>query len=144
MGVYGMSGVVTNVSVTLLGLSHTFPDDLDMLLRAPDSVHNLAFWSDAGAGTDLLNADITISDSGAVALPDGSPLTSGVYRPADYGAIEPAADYSILSGSITHAGPNGGGTFANAFSGANPNGEWSLTIVDDDLTQDTGSSMASS
>jgi hypothetical protein len=78
MGVYGMSGVVTNVSVTLLGLSHTFPDDLDMLLRAPDSVHNLAFWSDAGAGTDLLNADITISDSGAVALPDGSPLTSSI------------------------------------------------------------------
>ncbi len=50
---YGMTGLVTNVSLTLLGLSHRFPDDLDMLLVAPDELHNLAFWSDAGGDTDM-------------------------------------------------------------------------------------------
>src|SRR5262245_66109863 len=42
-------GRVTDVQVTLSGLSHSFPDDLDFLLLGPRGT-NLEFWSDAGGG----------------------------------------------------------------------------------------------
>ena len=126
----GMTGLVTDVSFTLLGLSHSVPDDLDMLLVAGDNVHNLAFWSDAGGETDLVNANITLSDSAAEVLPDNADLTTGNYRPADYESVETNTDYGYANG-VFHAGPNGVGTFANAFSGINPNGNWQLRINGD-------------
>src|SRR6185295_1441097 len=35
IAVSGLSGAITDVSVTLSNLSHTFPDDLDILLGGP-------------------------------------------------------------------------------------------------------------
>jgi hypothetical protein len=47
---FGLWARVKTLSITLTGLSHTFPDDLDFLFVGPDGT-NLAFWSDAGGGT---------------------------------------------------------------------------------------------
>lgn len=136
---YGMTGTATNVSVTLLGLSHAFPDDLDMLLLAPDLLHNLAFWSDVAGSEELVNKDFTISDSGSAVLPDiiFPALQPGTFRPTDYDAPETSAHYGIAA-PVLHAGPSGGGTFANAFAGINPNGNWNL-IIRDDLAGFSGS-----
>ena len=46
---------ITHISVTLNGLSHTFPDDLDFLLVS-GSGNNLEFWSDAGGRRTLSTA----------------------------------------------------------------------------------------
>src|SRR5262249_60688742 len=46
--VAGLSAPIGRVSITLNGLSHTFPDDLDMLLVAPDGTKLIVF-SDAGS-----------------------------------------------------------------------------------------------
>jgi hypothetical protein len=77
-------GRVTDISIRLFGLSHTFPDDLDFLFLGPDG-RNLEFWSDAGGGADIVNADFTISDSGASLLPDtpALPIAAGTYKPSD-------------------------------------------------------------
>jgi hypothetical protein len=50
---FGLWARVKTLSITLTGLSHTFPDDLDFLFVGPDGT-NLAFWSDAGGGTAIL------------------------------------------------------------------------------------------
>lgn len=116
---YGVSGIVRSVSITLGGLSHEYLDDLDMLLEAPDGAHNLEFWSDAGGSQSIpstLPADITIADSGSLALPDVNlPASGSTYRPADYGTVEINTNFGAASNTINHAGPNSTSTFANAF-----------------------------
>src|SRR5262245_3496204 len=74
---------VTNVSIGLTDLSHTFPSDLDFLLVGPNGT-NLEFWSDAGFNVDLVNARVTIMDSAATSLPNLSAIVNGFYKPTDY------------------------------------------------------------
>lgn len=51
---------VLNVTITLDGLTHTFPDDLDFLLVGPDG-RSFEFWSDAGGNSPISNGNFTIS-----------------------------------------------------------------------------------
>jgi FG-GAP-like repeat len=134
-------GRVTDISIRLFGLSHTFPDDLDFLFLGPDG-RNLEFWSDAGGGADLVNADFTISDSGASLLPDtpALPITAGTYKPSDYGTAEDASNWGLASSIvINHPAHNGAATFAAAFGGAwYDNATWAF-YVRDDASGDVGS-----
>jgi hypothetical protein len=135
--VYGLPGTVTDVQVSLGNLTHTFPADLDMLLV--DSSHNLEFWSDIGKQVetpsdpnDLTNASFVISDFGVTALPGTSavPVSGTTYKPADDDETETGSEFGY-AGNINHAAPNGGSTFASAFGGVTPNGDWFLFIADD-------------
>ena len=44
LAVSGLTGSISQISVTLSGLTHTFLEDLDLLLVGPDGTHNLLFW----------------------------------------------------------------------------------------------------
>src|SRR6266511_6295049 len=89
---------IVDLQVFLGGLTHGSPDDLDFLLRGPNGL-TFEFWSDAGGSADIINGNFTISDAAASALPDATAITSGTYRPADYGAVEPTTN--------NHPAPNG-------------------------------------
>jgi subtilisin-like proprotein convertase family protein len=71
---------VYDVDVQLTGLSHTWPEDLDVVLIAPDGTAGIVM-SDQGGSTAVDGVDLVIDDSAATA--PGVPLTSGTYRPAD-------------------------------------------------------------
>src|SRR5688572_13821256 len=118
--VSGTTGTITNLTVSLLGLSHTFPDDLDVLLVGPTGAKSL-LMSDAGGEFDLSNVTLTFS-TGATPLPDNAIIITGTYSPTDYvtGDIFPAP---------APAGPYTA-SFAD-FIGTSANGTWSLYIVDD-------------
>jgi hypothetical protein len=135
----GLWGRVVDINVTLSGLAHTFPDDLDFLLLGPGGT-NLEFWSDAGTDVDINNGNFTIRDSGASLLPDQAAIASGTYRPSDYGAVENSDNWGLApSLIINHPATNGTATFASAFGGAwVDNSTWSL-YVRDDASADTGS-----
>ena len=128
IAVSGATGVVTRVTVTLDGLSHTNPDDLDVLLVGPGG-QSAILMSDAGGTNDLADVTILIADNASVALPDSATITNGTFRPTNFGtgdtfaAPAPAAPY---------------GTNLAGFRGLDPNGTWSLYIVDDRST-DIGS-----
>ncbi len=80
--VSGLTGVVTAITVTINNLSHNQPDDLDMLLIAPNG-RSFHFWSDVGGTNAATGVTITISNSGATHLPDSDPLVGGSpYRPS--------------------------------------------------------------
>jgi hypothetical protein len=93
---FGLWARVKTLSVTLTGLSHTFPDDLDFLFVGPDGT-NLAFWSDAGGGTAISSQNYTIRDSASLALPDSGGIASGTYRPADYSVVETNSNWAGVS-----------------------------------------------
>jgi len=80
----GVGFPIGTVEITLFQLSHTYPDDLDMLLVGPGG-QSVLFMSDAGNGDDVVNINLSFSDFAAVPLPDASLITSGVYLPTNYG-----------------------------------------------------------
>ena len=113
--VAGMGGTVSNVTVSLRGLSHTRPDDLDLLLVGPGGQKAILF-SDVGGANSLANINVTLSDAGS-AMPNNNRINAGTYRPSNFSPADtfpspaPASPYlSTLS----------------AFNGQTPNGAWSL------------------
>jgi subtilisin-like proprotein convertase family protein len=126
--VAGLSGIVLKVTVKLNGLTHTFPNDIDILLVGPGG-QNAIIMSDVGGGAPgATNVTLTLNDAAATALPAAGPLVTGTFQPTNTGAgdLFPAP-----------APAPAGGSALSIFNGAAPNGTWSLYVVDD-LTGDTG------
>ncbi len=133
--VSGVAGVVDRVSVNINGFSHTFPDDVDMLLVAP-SGQKMIIQSDTNGNTDVAGINYVINDSASTALSDSGALTAGAYRPTDYstGDIFTAP---APGGPYNDPATAGAATLASTFAGIDPNGTWQLYVVDDTST-DTG------
>jgi subtilisin-like proprotein convertase family protein len=125
--VSGATGTVSKVTATLTNFNHTFPDDVDVLLVGPAG-QTVILMSDVGSSTDAVNLTITLDDAAASALPDSTALTSGTFRPTNIGATDPFP-------APAPAAPFG--STLSVFNGTNPNGTWSLFVVDD-LGGDTG------
>jgi uncharacterized repeat protein (TIGR01451 family) len=120
--VSGLTASVFHVRVTLNNLSHSFADDLDILLVGPGGQTAL-LMSDCGGDFSMGNVLLTFDDAVANALPDSLPIFSGIVRPANYGT---EAD---LFPAPAPSGPYG--TNLALFNGTDPNGPWSLYVLDD-------------
>jgi uncharacterized repeat protein (TIGR01451 family) len=121
--VTGVTGLVNKVTVTLAGVNHTSPDDLDVLLVGPNG-RSVLLMSDAGGGFGLNNVNLVFDDNAPASLPDESPITFGTYRPTDFDGGDGDA----------FPAPAPGGSYGNTlsiFNSSNPNGIWSLYVFDD-------------
>ncbi|PWT94041.1 MAG: hypothetical protein C5B55_03335, partial [Blastocatellia bacterium] len=130
--VFGLTGSVDTVTVTINNLTHDNVDDLDMLLVAP-SGQAFHFWSDVGGANAVSDLTITVSDSGATPLPDDGPLTSGTYQPFNADTNQDTFP-SPAPASFSEPAPAGAATFTSVFHGltaAQANGTWNLYITDD-------------
>lgn len=124
INVTGLTGTVTNISVILSGLSHTFPGDIDILLVSPGG-ENAIIMSDVGFNTPATGISLTLDDSAANSLPETDPLTSGVFRPANYDGLPDLFN----SPAPTPAG----GSMLSVFNGIVPNGIWRLYVMDNGI-----------
>jgi subtilisin-like proprotein convertase family protein len=115
------------VKMTLTGLTHTFPGDVDVLLVNP-SGQALVVMSDIGGADDVTNINVTIDDAAANPLPT-SALTTGTYRPTNTGAADPFP--APAPATRQDPAPAGTATMASVFGAGPYNGQWSLFIVDD-------------
>jgi uncharacterized repeat protein (TIGR01451 family) len=128
ISVSGQTAAVSKVTVTLLNVNHVYPDDLDIILVGPGG-RKTYLMSDAGLDVGLNNVTLTFDDAAAQPVPDTGPIVSGTYRPANYGTL---ADMFAEP-----APPGPYATNLSVFNGTNPNGLWSLYVMDD-LPNDTG------
>lgn len=119
--VANLTGLVSRATVTLTGLTHTYPDDLDILLVSPGG-QRVVLMSDAGGIEAASGVTLTFDDAAAGPVPDEARLLPGDYQLADY---EPGDVYP------SPAPAGAAGTSLGALAGANPNGVWSLYVVDD-------------
>ncbi len=117
-----IEGSIADVTVTVTGINHTFPDDIDMLLQGP-SGNSIFLMSDVGASNDFVNVNLTFTD-GPIGLPDSLPVASGRYSPTNFGS-------SDTMPAPAPPEPSAGG-FA-AFLGEIPSGTWSLFARDDGI-----------
>src|SRR2546423_4104185 len=134
--VTGLTGNVSKVSVKLNGLSHTAPDDIDILLVGPTGA-KLVIQADSGGFAptgSVTNITYQLVDAAPACPPDGAGLTNNaVYKPAKFGgtiesfpAPAPVGPYPEPTPCATTTN-----TFTNTFATLTPNGIWSLYIVDD-------------
>lgn len=134
-----VSGVssFTRMEVRLNGLSHTYLDDLDILLVGPQGQRAI-LMSDAGAtNPGATNLNLTFAQTATTPIPDSTIPATGTFRPANY--VE--SSNSSLIDTFSAPGP-GALTDAPAdlfvFNGTDPNGIWNLYVVDD-ASGDAGS-----
>ncbi len=132
--VSGFAGSLSSLSVSLNGLSHEIPDDLQIVLVGSNgNAVTLADFivADGAVLNAWFNTPVTLTfsdtapqrfftDTGAFGLSDGN-ITGGVFRPLGDNLRElPAA----INGATVCM------TFQEAFSGSNPNGTWTLYVRD--------------
>ena len=121
------AGTVQAVAVTLQGYTHTFPDDVDVLLVGPGG-QRVVLMSDVGGSTDVAGATLTFRD-GFPALPDAGPIVSGTFRPTNVDNFE------------NFSSPAPPGPYGNSFTaliGTPAEGTWNLFVFDQ-FAQDAGS-----
>jgi subtilisin-like proprotein convertase family protein len=109
-------------SVQINGISHTFPDDIDMLLQSPTGT-NVVLMSDVGLNNALVNNNFVFDDAATATMADGGPIPSGSYKPTNF--VTPDTWVAPGPGAVTQATPT-----LSSFTG-NLNGTWNLFIVDD-------------
>ncbi|KAB2951882.1 MAG: fibronectin type III domain-containing protein, partial [Thermoanaerobaculia bacterium] len=120
---------VPTIQLQLNGLTHTFPDDIDVLLVGPGG-QTLVVMSDVGGGTDVNAINLTLDDAAAALLSDAGPLSSGTFRPSNVTAGD-AFPAPAPAGPHNNPAPAGAATFTSIFGGTDPNGTWNLFLVDD-------------
>lgn len=127
----GVQATVVDVNVTIHGITHTHPDDIDVLLVGPaGGAQNTILFSDAGLGDDATDVDLTFDDSAAGPLPDAA-FVAGSYQPTDYDGVDGPGE------NLPSPAPPTAGVSLAVFNGANAVGTWSL-FVDDDAQDDVG------
>jgi subtilisin-like proprotein convertase family protein len=128
--VSGLPPTLTNVKVRLNRLVHDFADDVDVLLVGPQG-QKVVLMSDSGGGNELVDVTVTLDDAAANALPDEDPISSGTYQPANYVSPTAGCDNEDPDAFPSPAPSSPYGAALSDFNGTNPNGDWSLYVVDD-------------
>ena len=109
-------------SVILRSLSHTWSDDIDVLLQSPTG-QNVVLMSDVGGANPITNVTYTFRD-GAAAMGTAANAT-GTYRPTN---LDVADNWPAPGpGAFAQATPS----LSLFGSTANVNGTWKLFVVDD-------------
>jgi Ca2+-binding RTX toxin-like protein len=132
--VSGIRGPIADIDVTLRSFSHTCPTDVDVLLVGPKDDKTLV-WSDAGGyrclGERASDVTFTLDDEAASTYPCRE-NPSGTFKPTDN---PPTPDGECgTAGEDAFPPPTPAGPYRVAlsvFDGTNPNGTWSLYVVDD-------------
>ncbi|MBV9211935.1 MAG: hypothetical protein JOZ52_14935, partial [Acidobacteria bacterium] len=114
-------GLVTGVQVSLTNFSHNSPDDVDLMLIAPNG-GKVVLMSDVGGSTPVTNLSLFFSDAASTSLPDNTSLFSGTFKPTD-----------VNDGADSFPSPGGAptGSRLSALNGSPADGAWQLCLVDD-------------
>jgi subtilisin-like proprotein convertase family protein len=128
--VTNLSGeIITKVTVSLFGFAHTFPSDVDIVLVGPEGQNAIVLSNVGGqtTKTPVTNIDLVLDDDAESYLPTEAALTSGTFKPTQgfthpflFDFPPPAPKTADLMGP-----------FLSNFNNTEPNGTWSLYVVDD-------------
>lgn len=118
----GLNRTIADLDVVLNNLSHSYPNDMNMVLASPSGTQ-VEFVSSNCGNYGVGNANYRFDEEAPVAFPDDGPCaTTGVFAPA------------FFSGPDTNLAPGFPGPYArslSAFDGQLANGDWKLLINDD-------------
>ncbi|HEV2319471.1 MAG TPA: MBG domain-containing protein [Verrucomicrobiae bacterium] len=132
INISGEAGTITNVMVTLQGMSHNDPGNVNALLVGPGG-QAVVLMSDSIGNYPMSDITFTLSDQAYYPLPAFSPMVDGTFEPTDY-----APDHTNTAYSFPLPAPAPPyATGLSTFDGSSPDGTWSLYVSDGE-TGDTG------
>lgn len=123
INVTGAGTILTSVTVNIPNISHTWYDDLDIMLISPTG-ERIILMSDCGGNNGGTGNRNYVFVQGGTSLSDGAaPTASGNVSPTNF---------------LADTWPDGAPTITamNQFTG-NPNGNWIIRVIDDGIG-DTG------
>jgi hypothetical protein len=130
--VSGQTGTITDVNVILNDLTYEVPDDLDIMLVAPDGTR-IMVMSDAGGANftafPVTDIDLTFDDAAANQPSADGQLVAGTFRPID--DDDDPDEFDAADTFLSPAPATPSVATLSTFNGLNPNGTWSLYVVDD-------------
>jgi len=136
INVSGVSGqAVTKVTVSLYGLTHAFPSDINILLTAPNGASCVLMslvGGQSGPNVAVTNLLLTLDDNAANSLPVNSRLNSGTFKPTN-GYLDPSVAHTNLPYDLPPSAPAGNSNAPaslSTFKNIDPTGAWSLFVVD--------------
>ena len=121
INVSGVGGSLVKATVTFSNLAHTWPADIDALVESPAQQSTL-LMAHAGGGNAVKGVTLTFDDTASGELLQNGQIVSGTDRPSAF-ILNPGFPVPAP------AGPYGTNLF-NLYGG-NPNGGWSLFVIDD-------------
>ncbi len=143
----GLTGNISNITVTLSGINYSFLQDLGVLLVGPAggalSLFTAVGPNNQSTATSGLN--VTLDDAGTKVSFGSAVPTSGstTIQPADFSDHFPGFSYdtypSPAPGTFEKAEDTGSATLGTTFDGTNPNGTWKLYVTTNSEGDGTGS-----
>ncbi|HUR78990.1 MAG TPA: calcium-binding protein [Acidimicrobiales bacterium] len=145
INVSGLVGTITDVNVTLRGVTTNgdnnapaehWVEDVDAMVAAPAATSNVILMSDAGGNNDvssgpLTNVDLTFDGEASNLLPADSALSTGTWRPVDDDDdVAPQPGFEADAWAAPAPAPTNSANLSS-FNTLNPNGAWTLWVVDD-------------
>jgi plastocyanin len=136
--VSGLTGSVAQIAVTLRSAAHARPEDVDVLLVDPHG-RRMVILSDvplpaAKAPGTLPSVPgrppVTLMLSDGLARPQAGGWGVPRVPPTNFDTADTFPEPAPPS-PYANPGPAGSATFASVFGGRDPNGPWSLFVVDD-------------
>ncbi len=131
--VTGTTGTISDVNVTLSGLTHDSPSDLDVMLQAPDGTTVMLMSDVCGSDGDnpiTTPVALTFDDQAPGSLPANHRCNPGTYKPFDDDK-DPDFPFTPEDSFSLPAPPTSLNTSLSALKGLDPNGSWKLWVVDD-------------
>jgi hypothetical protein len=126
--VSGLAGAIEDVDVTLVGLTHPFPDDVDVLLVGPFG-QSVVLMADVGGSSPATAVTLTFDDAAPVDLRDRGALPPRAVRPSVGTELGGGSGLGFEGGAPAPSVPPGAAL--SIFNGTDPNGTWSLFVFDD-------------
>ena len=123
--VTGLGGsIISKVTVQLYGFGHGFPSDVSVLLVGPQGQNSILMAQVGGSTrTPVTNLDFTFDDDASSNMPLESQLVSGTFKPTtntfSFSYPSPAPSTNQIMGA-----------FLGSFKNTDPDGVWSLFVVD--------------
>jgi hypothetical protein len=140
--VSGLGGTLSQVSVTLSGVTYRYSQDIDALLVGPAGqslilVANLG--PSTGGNVAASDSTVTFSDSGTLPTATTPWGSSSTFKPVNFGGFNETWGAPAPAGPYGDPGTLGtGATLGSQFNGGSPNGTWSLYLITTSAGDGTG------
>jgi subtilisin-like proprotein convertase family protein len=119
--VSGVGGTLIKATVTFANLTHSYPSDISALLESPSGPSAL-LMANAGGSFAVHGVTLTFDDAANNFLTQTNQIVSGTFEPT---AFFPVAMFPAPAPPAPYA------TNLSSLCAGNPNGAWSLFVIDD-------------